>query len=284
MRVAFPHRAPLSRGVLLAIALLLPSVALPSESDIERGDAAWANRADRLDGRLAVPSLIQEAIDAYRAALDADPESLEARWKTLRSLHYSVEFTPLEESEKDARVGALVALARSSIDRIEGAGAETSVDRDFDVARVRFWSAIAWGARAQRAGLLTIVREGVANRIRESAMASLELDETVDEGGALRLLSRLHATLPRVPFLSGWVDRDRALELAERSMALAPDHPGNRLILALALLERAPERAGEARSLLEGVITADPRPDYVAEDLAIQEQAREVFERATASG
>ena len=51
--------------------------------------------------------------------------------------------------------------------------------------------------------------------------------------------------------------------------------PGNRLILALVLEERVPERLEEARRLLESVASATPRPDYVAEDLAIREQARE---------
>ena len=123
--------------------------------------------------------------------------------------------------------------------------------------------------------LLTVVREGAAERMYEHARESLELDSSVDRGGALRLLSRLHATLPRVPFVSGWVDRDRALPLAERGHALDPEHPGNRLILALTLLERAPARGVEARELLESVASAAPRPDYLVEDLRISEQARE---------
>ena len=129
--------------------------------------------------------------------------------------------------------------------------------------------------RAQRVGLLTIVREGVAKQIHDDAERSLALDPTVDRGGALRLLSRLHATLPKVPFVTGWVDRSQAVPLAERAYALDAAHPGNRLILALALLEQAPGRTGDARALLESVAGAEPRQEALAEDLAIREEARE---------
>ena len=41
--------------------------------------------------------------------------------------------------------------------------------------------------------------------------------EAVEQGGAWRLLSRLHSALPRVPWLSGWVDPRQAVPLAERA-------------------------------------------------------------------
>ena len=163
-----------------------------------------------------------------------------------------------------------VALAQQSIPLLEeGAGAVQ------DRARLYFWSAIVWGARAQRVGLLTIVREGVANRMHEYAERSLALDPSVDRGGALRLLSRLHGDLPRVPFVTSWVDRDRSLPLAERAFAIDPEHPGNRLILALALLERVPERTDEAVALLESVAQSEAQPAMLVESLAIQTQAIE---------
>ncbi len=78
-----------------------------------------------------------------------------------------------------------------------------------------------------------------------------------------------------MPFVSGWVDRDRALPLAERGYSLAPEHPGNRLILAVTLLERDPARSEEARHLLESVASSEPRIDHRVEDLRIRAQARE---------
>ena len=128
---------------------------------------------------------------------------------------------------------------------------------------------------AGKVGLLTLVREGLATRMHDCALRAAALEPTIERGGAYRLLSRLNASLPRVPFVSGWVERSQALPLAERAFAIDPDDPGNRLVLAVTLLERAPERRAEATALLESVSAATPRNALRAEDLAIREQARE---------
>lgn len=258
-------------GIFAACAIL--AFAGAARADVAAGDRAWERRAVTLQGDVAGSEAIASAIAHYREAVRARPGSVEARWKLLRALHYASEFTDLPDDAKAAHVDDAVALAKVSQD------IDTASASEADRARLLFWSAIAWGARAQRAGLLTIVREGVATRMQENASRSLELDPSVDRGGALRLLSRLHATLPRVPFVSGWVERDRALPLAERAHALDADHPGNRLILALAILDIAPERTAEARALLVSVADAEPRPEAPAEDLAIRKQARERLEQ-----
>ncbi len=255
-------------GLLAALLCSLTTEA--GHASIAAGDRAFALRAEVLDGERAEPARIEEAIGHYRAAAEADPASLEARWKLLRALHYAIDFTTLPDDAKEARVGEAVELARSSSEYTDDAQGAPP-----DRARLLFWSSIAWGTRAQRVGLLTIVREGVAKRMYENAQQSLDLDPSVDRGGPLRLLSRLHSTLPRVPFVSGWVDRSQALPLAERAYALDPGHPGNRLILALTLLERESSRSGEARDLLESVASAEPEPGHLAEDLRIRERARE---------
>jgi hypothetical protein len=97
----------------------------------------------------------------------------------------------------------------------------------------------------------------------------------VEQGGAIRLLSRLHSELPRVPLVSGWVDPLRAVPLAERALAEYPAHPGNSYLLGLALLSHAPERRAEGLRLIQGTAALEPRSDHVVEDLAIQRDARE---------
>jgi len=242
------------------------------ESALARGDADWAARAERLggEGLLADPAAIESAIRHYEEAVAADPDSFEARWKLLRAFHYSIDFAARSEEARTASAERAIEFAKTSIDRLDAPDGSP-----FDRARVYFWSSIAWGARASRVGLLTIVREGVARRMHDYAARSLELDETVDRGGALRLLSRLHATLPRVPFVSGWVDRDKAIPYAERAVALDPEHPGSRLVLALTRLDLQPERGSEVRADLARVAALAPRPDFLVEDLVVREQARE---------
>ena len=122
------------------------------------------------------------------------------------------------------------------------------------------------------------MREGVAGRIRDGARVAAALEPAVDRGGPLRLLARLHADLPRVPFLTGWVDRSRAVPLAERAVAVAPDFAGNRLTLALTLLDVAPERRDEARARLEEVAAIEPAGPRAVELAQMRRTARERLE------
>lgn len=260
--------------------------------DVARGDAAWAGRAEgEREGR-PMPGPIREAVRAYESALAASPESLEARWKLLRALHFEGEFAAQEAEDKRTVFGRAREVSEEGLGLLAdqvGAGVRLDDLETGDVAsrlaasglpptgvaRLYFWSAINWGAWSQQVGLLRAVRKGVANRLYRYTEIAIALEPDYDEGGALRLLGRLHAELPRVPFVSGWVDRDQALLLIERAYALAPANPGNRLLLALTLLDLAPERRAEALGLLEQVQELTPRASMRVEDLAMRREARE---------
>ncbi len=144
-----------------------------------------------------------------------------------------------------------------------------------DVARNYFCSAINWGAWSRNAGLLSAVRQRVANRIHRYTLVTIALEPECEEGDAFRFLGRLNAELPRVPFASGWVDREESIPLLERAYAVAPANPGNRLLLALTLLDLAPERDEEALDVLKQVEGMSPRPSMRIEDLAMRREARE---------
>jgi tetratricopeptide (TPR) repeat protein len=260
--------------------------------ELSRGDSAWSRRAEGEEAARPLPGPILDAIRSYEAALAAHPESLEARWKLLRALHFAGDFV-LKDHEERRRIfdrgrqvseQGLEHLARqvgpgTRLDdlepdalkrRIESAGVASN-----DVARLYFWSAINWGAWSRVVGLLGAVRQGVATRLHRYTQITIALEPEYEEGGAFRLLGRLHAELPRVPFLSGWVDREQAIPLVERAYAIAPANPGNRLLLALTLLDLAPERRAEALDLLRQVEGLTPRPSMRIEDLFAGREARE---------
>jgi hypothetical protein len=257
-----------------SVLLLLALSATPSQAQLAAGDRAWEARAEGLEGRLARTARIDAAIGFYRAACDTEANPLQARWKLLRALHYLIDFTDAAASRKDEAVDEAVSLVSTWIETFdEGSGSAE------DRAQLYFWSAIVWGARGQRVGLLTIVREGVARRMHEYAERAVALDPAIERGGGYRLLSRLHAELPRVPLVSGWVDRNQVLPLAERAFSIDGDDAGNRVILAMALDEQAPDRRTQAATLLESVAQSRPRPYLLAEDLAIREQALQRLEK-----
>ena len=67
---------------------------------VTRGDAAWAGRAEGETAGRPRPDPIRGAIAAYEAALAERPDSLEARWKLVRSLHFAGTFTAEGEEKK----------------------------------------------------------------------------------------------------------------------------------------------------------------------------------------
>ncbi len=283
-------------GRLLIMAMFALNAIAVSADDLARGDAAWARRAGgERDGRpLAGP--IHEALEAYEAALMARPDDLEARWKLLRALHFAGDFTGKGEKERRKVFERARKVSEDGMERLAqevGAGErleavdlellggrlEAAGVRAGDVARLYFWGAINWGAWSRVIGLLGAVRQKVANRLHRYTSLVIALEPGYEDGGPLRLLGRLHAELPRVPFLSGWVDRSQAIPLIESAYALAPENPGNRLLLALTLLDFAPERRYEALDLLHQVEDLTPRPSMRIEDIAMREQAIQRLDR-----
>ena len=266
------------------------SLGAPAGADIRRGDAAYERRAEHAVARQADPANIRAAVRAYEATLAADPESLEARWKLLRALYFEGDFATTDATAKNALFERAVALAEDSRARFEArAGADLAGRSDAelrgalagagisatDAAALHFWSAVAWGVWSQTHGLLEAVRRGVAERIYAQASLAHRLEPDLEQGGPLRLLARLHAKLPRVPLVSGFVDREKAVPLAAEARLRWPGHPGNALLLAVTWLELAPGSRDEALALLAEIAAAEPRPEQHIEDAAVVQAARE---------
>lgn len=283
------------------LASLIGALALASSAAaFDDGDAAWAARAEGRSEERAAPGPVEASIDAYQRAVDARPAALEPRWKLLRSLHFLGVFAQQDEDARRRTFERATEVSEAALDLLaERAGQGTRLDEldadalapriaeaglaPEDVARLHFWSALGWGSWAEAVGLLGAVREGAAGRLRRYANVTAALEPGYEGGGAFRLLGALHASLPRVPFLSGWVDRDRALPLVRRAYDLAPEHPGNQLLLATTLLDRAPDRREEAVALLRPVAALTPRPDAIVEDLVLRKEARRRLEPLAAT-
>jgi hypothetical protein len=278
---------------LIAALLLAASCAFSTRADatdLAQADALWARRAEQQREGRPLPERAGAVVAAYEQALGAAPASLEAHWKLLRALWFQAYFAGEDDAAKRRLYERALAVSEQAFARLaEQVGGREALERmqpdelaarlpqalRRDAAELYFWYAVDLGAWSRLAGLLQAVRAGVAGRLHEATLRSIALDPDVEQGGALRLLSRLHSELPRVPLFSGWVDPDRAVPLAERARAEYPRHPGNAYLLGLALLSHAPERRDEGLRLVEATALLEPRADHVIEDLAIQSDARE---------
>ena len=280
---------------LLPIAISVAAASAAAASDavrpsIDAGDRAWSRRAEGAEGDRAAPGPIAEAIAAYEAALAADPRSLEALWKLERALHFQGQFTAMSAADRERVWERGTELAERSLAVLHGD--EGWEDREPATRRRRASPTAPWAPRCTSGrrctgacGARPRARWPRCTRASRSASAitrliAIALDETFERGGPRRLLGRLHAVAPRVPFFTGWVSRTEGVEHLERAVAIAPEDLANRLYLAEARLELEPAHRDQALREIEAVVAAAPAPDHLVEDRRVQVEARATLERA----
>ena len=82
---------------------------------------------------------------------------------------------------------------------------------------------------------MAAARQGVGDRVKRYSEILIALDERYEDAGGHRVLGRLHTLAPKVPFITGWVDRGKAVSELRRAVALGPDNFDNHVFLAEAL-------------------------------------------------
>jgi tetratricopeptide (TPR) repeat protein len=243
------------------------------------GDAAWARRAEGHQGGQAAPGPIEEAITAYERAVKEQPARLEAQWKLLRALFFKGEHVARTREDKQRVFGHGKDVAEAAVDRLaQKVGGRAKLDNMTpaqaakalagipEATPIVLWAGVHWGLWGDNFGRLAAARQGVGDKIRRYAEIGIALDERYDEAAGHRLLGRLHDQAPKVPFFTGWVDRDKAIAELRRAVALAPDNDLNQLYLAEAILDHQPEKAKEAKDILRKLIAKPPAPTKLVED------------------
>jgi tetratricopeptide (TPR) repeat protein len=269
--------------------------AATAEESLAAGDGWFARRAEGApapEAGRAAPGPIGRAIDAYEEAVAADPGNLEARWKLLRALYYQGEHVAegtdarreVFDRGRRAAEEALDRLAarvggREALDELPPRERAARLAGVPEAGRTYFWAAVHWGLWGDAFGRLAAARQGVAGTIRDLAETARALDERYENGGAHRVLGRLHALAPKIPFFTGWIDRDRAVAELRRALALGPDDPLNRLYLAEALLEHRPESRAEALEHLRALLAQPADAGRPVEQGNAKRAAREVLAR-----
>lgn len=278
---------------IVSLVLLVSSTAAAEDvapSDpMARGDAAWNRRNEGADGSRAAPGPIGEAVAAYEEALERDPKDLEVYWKLLRALYFQGEYATEDRDEKQAVFARGAAVSEQALDLLaQRVGGRKALDemepeelrRHFpepEVPRIYFGAAANWGKWGQVHGKLAAARQGVARRVRDYSRIVIALDPEYENGGGYRIHSRLNAEAPKIPFVTGWVDRDVALADIRRACEIAPEDPFNRLYLADTWLRFAKEKKAEALGILRQLAASKPRPEYAVDDAAAIAEAREIL-------
>jgi hypothetical protein len=276
--------------VLSLVVLASPLAAAEPSAAIARGDAAWERRGDGQRDGVAQPGPIGEAVAAYEAARRERPQDLEACWKLQRALWFQGDYVARDAAEKrrvferGREVGeaakdilARAVGGREKLDDMAPAAQAKALRGVAEAPAIYLWSAVDWGLWADAFGRLAAARQGVATRVRDDALVVIALDPRFETGGGHRVLGRLHAEAPSIPFVTGWIDRATAIRELERAVELGPGEPIGRLFLAEALLDHRPAERPRALALLRDLAALTPRPAFVTEDTRVARQARELL-------
>jgi tetratricopeptide (TPR) repeat protein len=282
-----PRRALVRPALLgfVALAHVLPARAADVAAAIARGDAAWERRAEGAQGGRAARAPIASAVAAYEEAVKAAPANLEASWKLLRALWFEGEYVATTQEEKQRVFGRGKAVAENAwavvgkrvgpkhLDAERAAERATALRGIPEAPPLLLWSAADWGLWGNAFGKLAAARQGVGEKVRDWAETLIALDERFQGGAGHRVLGRLHAEAPKVPFFTGWVDHDKAIAELDKALAMAPDELSNRFYLADALLVHRPAAKARAVALLREVAAAKPRASALVEDAALSADA-----------
>lgn len=271
----------------LSFALLLAALPLAAQDPIAVGDAAWARRAEGRQGARAALGPINEAVAAYERAVKEQPDRLEGYSKLLRALHYKGDYAVQDKEGKQKVFGrgrevveaALERVARRAGKKLDDLPPEQVAKRVAKIPEapeIFLWGGIHWGLWGDVYGRIAAARQGVGDKIRRYGEIAVALDERLEKAGGHRLLGRLHTLAPKIPLVTGWVDRGKAISHLRRAVALAPDDLYNQVYLADALLQHQPEKAAEAREILRKVLQKKPDPARVVEDERALAEARQL--------
>jgi hypothetical protein len=268
-----------------------PLSAATFDEAMARGVAAFERRDEGSGGREVAPEPIGEAIAAFEAALAADPGNLEAHVRLMVALWFQGEYATVGEEEKQKifargrevgeqaldRLAAEATGGRKQLDAMTPAEAARALAPIAEAKPLLYWSAVHWGFWGESFGRLAAARQGVAGKVRWRGETLALLDPAFERAGAARVLGRLHARAPRIPFITGWIDHDFALVELEIAVALAPEDTFNCLYLAEALAEYRPKERARIRALLEDLAARTPLADRVVEDRRNIETARRLL-------
>ncbi len=277
------------------IALFICWLTIPlsgQEDPLARGDAAWARRAEgQVNGR-AADAPISAAVAAYEEALRRQPENLEVMWKLLRALYFRGEFTTEDPDAKQEIFDRGRQVSEAALDRLAArvsgrVGGRKKLDKMTpeelceafrevpEAVPIYYWGGVHWGLWGEVFGKIAAARQGVGQRIRDYSLVVIGLAPAeYEDAGGYRLLGRLHTVAPKIPFFTGWINREAAIRELRRAVEIGPAEPYNAFYLADALLQYQKDRKHEAIELLRELSALEPRPHKQVEDSNIRERAR----------
>ena len=263
-RVILPFPSDLTKLFMLAGIVFASVTDLVGQNAFEEGKGWYEQRAAKADSFLADSENINKAIEALKEALNNDINPEQSAIYLLQSYYFKGMFTGMSEDQQKETYNKGRELGEEMMKKFP------------DSVPIKFWYGANIGRWAAVHGFLSAATNGIAGKLRRVCKDIIELDPKYQGGGGYRILAQVHFHSPNIPILMGWPSDEKALELVEEAMKIAPDHPTNRMLYAQILLEF--DRNEEAREQLRFILDNPPRPGYTVEDRYLKHRSKQLID------
>ncbi|MFH5883653.1 tetratricopeptide repeat protein [Halalkalibaculum sp. DA3122] len=235
-----------------------------AQNPYETGKKWFQQRSAEADSFRAQPAYINKALESFEEARKKEINPEETATFLLRSYYFKGMFLGLPEERQ-----------KELYDRGKKLG-EEMMERFPRSVPIKFWYGANVGRWADVHGFVAAATNGISKKLRAVCEEIISLDADYQGGGGYRILAQVHFHSPNIPLVMGWPSDQKALELVEKAVNIAPEHPTNLLLYAQLLLEF--DRGEEARNQLKTILNLEPRPDNLVEDRYVQYRARQLLE------
>jgi tetratricopeptide (TPR) repeat protein len=178
----------------------------------EQASQLWHQRHQGAVNGQANPARVQKIVALYQQAVASDTSSPDLHSDLLRAHFFLTYFTD------STRIDRLKAIRKALAD------SDLAVQRHPRDAGVLAWSCMLWARYAELAGIVQVARKGAADKIRDLANQSYQLNPTYGQGTALRMLGVVHAEAPYIPMMLTWPSTKKANEYFQKALALNPNN------------------------------------------------------------
>jgi len=249
---------------LFVVFFLVCSVNVFSQDSIEQADSLWEKRGEVFDQNtlLADAANIDQAIAIYKNIAEAvsGAEKEEATWKLMRAYYYKGKYT-VQDSD----------LKKKIYNQGKDLG-KTALEEFPDSPGINLFAAILWGVWGEEYGIFAAARKGVAGKIKKLCEKTIELDPEFDEAGGYRVLGRVYFKAPKIPLILGWPSKKKAVEILEKSLAIAPHDLNTKQFLAEALYSQ--KQKERAIKIMKEILATQGVAEGVAEDANIKSEVK----------
>jgi len=233
-----------------------------NDPNFQQGMKWFRQRSAGAIGDLAPPENINKAVLAFFNASQDTICPQSASWMYLHSLYFQGNYATNEKKGK-------IAIFERGKQRAKELQELWPKD-----PHPYYWYAIFISFWALEKGILTAVKEGVANQVRDAGHQVVKLNPDFYGGTAWQLLASVYHSVPRIPFLTPWASSEVAEGYINKALARTPNEYPTQFLAAKLYADT--DRETSALQILEKLLQKKPRKVWLVEDRRLLKKAAEL--------